>query len=361
MDNVKKYRYLQILIHVVFAILFILTPYLTSIAQNIGPGVDKFNQHKVDLESIFVQKGYLRWVIQNCILVVFFYLVYLIVAPLLLERKRNYVLYAIVCFLLSLIFIWFVYIMHSIIDAHIGHDTMRFVNRFINSFIYCFALAGLATALYLVFGFHELTRKQKLIEQKQAETELLFLRSQINPHFLFNSLNNIYSLSIQNSKMTPDAILKLSELLRFALYESSELFISLHKELNYIDNYIALQAIRLSSNVEIKYEVNVGNKSYKIHPMLLMPFIENAFKHGISYSEPCKMEIAIAQEKNVIELRVENAIFIKQNSELNKEYGIGIKNVTRRLEILYPGKYSLNKRLHDKRYSVELKLYLDEK
>jgi len=218
----------------------------------------------------------------------------------------------------------------------------------------CMLMVLLSGTIRLGLSFIKNQNEKKLLENANLNAELNFLKSQINPHFLFNTLNGIYSLAHNRSTQTEEAILKLSELMRYILYDSGTEKVELAKDIQYITNYVDLQRLRLSSRVLVNYEVK-GNLTGTIAPLLLISFIENAFKHGISYTRSSSIHISITVFEETLTLVVENPI-VENNSFVG---GVGLKNVIRRLDLLYPQKHSLdivdNGRLH----VVNLKLNLE--
>lgn len=218
----------------------------------------------------------------------------------------------------------------------------------------CVFLILFGGMIRLAFSYIKNQNEKKLLENINLNTEINFLKSQINPHFLFNTLNGIYSLAHIQSPQTETAILKLSDLMRYVLYESGTEKVELAKDIQYISNYIDLQRLRLSSKVTIQYEVKGDFQGYHIAPLLLISFIENAFKHGISYTNSSFIEIGIFVFEETLTLVVENPV-VKNNSF---EGGMGLKNARRRLELLYPGKHSLNIFNNDYLHIVNLKLNL---
>ena len=175
----------------------------------------------------------------------------------------------------------------------------------------------------------------------------------MSPHFLFNSLNSIYSLTVQHSESAPLAVVKLSELLRYMIYHANKEFVTLSEELNYIENFIELQKLRLASDMNIDFEVDVRNKSIEIEPMLLIPIIENTFKHGVSYKEPSKIVIRINDQSEQLNLYTSNRIFRKKKEESS---GVGIDNLKKRLNLRYPGLYKLQIEEQGKQYIVNFSL-----
>jgi len=217
--------------------------------------------------------------------------------------------------------------------------------------------------LLLIGGFIRLTysfirnqNEKKALENLNLNAEVNFLKSQINPHFLFNTLNSIYAQAHSRSDKTEFSILKLSELLRYVLYDSGERKVDLAKDIQYLNNYIDLQKIRLSSKVTVKYDVSGNLHGHMIAPLLLISFIENAFKHGVSYSQASVINITIRVFEKTLTLVVDNPIVERNSFDTG---GLGLKNVTRRLELLYPGKYQLDIRKDELQYSVNLKLKLE--
>lgn len=202
--------------------------------------------------------------------------------------------------------------------------------------------------------------KISLIKEKN-QMELNFLRSQIQPHFLFNTLNNIYGLVIENQKAS-QSIIKLSDLLRFSLYESSQGEISLQREISFLTDYIILEQIRHKDDrVSIEFDFdNIEEKSIKIKPLLLVNFIENAFKHGvnanINYSW---VKIILTSKKNVVHFTIENNKPQKKHP-VKQETGVGLRNVRRRLELEYPERYDLSIKETSEVYEVKLTLRINE-
>lgn len=176
------------------------------------------------------------------------------------------------------------------------------------------------------------------LEKEKLVTELTLLKEQINPHFLFNSLNNIYSLSISKSDKVTTAILKLSSILRYFLYENVGSIVYLKDEISVIKDYIELQKLRMNDKVTLSFNV-VGNPEYcKIEPFIIMPLIENTFKFGNDNINESFIDIAIIIMNNKLGLKIQNKIVYKPKAK-DQNSGIGIKNIKRRLDLLYPGKY----------------------
>jgi two-component system, LytTR family, sensor kinase len=196
------------------------------------------------------------------------------------------------------------------------------------------------------------------IDKENISTELSFLRQQINPHFLFNAINSIYSLSISQRPETSDAILKLSSILRYMLYETDKQYVSLEKEILTIKDYIELQNLRLTDKVKLNFFLKGQAGNYKIVPLVMLPLIENAFKHGVDNVNNSFIDILIEIEEGNLILTIRNKIVERKQNLESK--GIGIKNIIRRLELLYPDSYSLNSTIQGDVFKVLLKIKLEK-
>lgn len=206
--------------------------------------------------------------------------------------------------------------------------------------------------------FHKYQRQMEL-EKQNSITELALLRSQINPHFLFNTLNNINSFSANNPEKTSYAIIKLSDIMRYMLYEANGEKVLLDREIDYIKNFIALQKLRYKESDFVKFDIIGETSKLFIPPMIFLPFIENAFKHG-SISSLNAIEILLNVAENQIAFRCKNRIKKLNDTEKNQVGGLGIKNIKRRLELLFPSKHKLKIFEENNVYIVELNIQLDE-
>jgi len=196
------------------------------------------------------------------------------------------------------------------------------------------------------------------LEKEKITSELDFLKNQINPHFLFNVLNNIYIQTRIEPKKSADMILKLSDLLRYQLYECSQDKVMLKSEVDYLKNYVELQKMRLSK-IDIKFEQKGSFQGLMIYPFMFIPFLENSFKHGVSSKGVNNFIYIFVEivEKNVIFV-VKNSKIDTSNNSLKKQGGIGLKNIERRLELLYKDNYELKIEDREENYNVELKISL---
>jgi len=203
----------------------------------------------------------------------------------------------------------------------------------LNSFMDKIFLACVMIALYEYSASQKLKQREILLMKEKTEAELNFLKSQINPHFLFNTLNNIYSLAREKSDKTADVILKLSSLLRFMLYETKEKFIPISKEIQFMNTYLEIQRIRFDERLKIEFQNSVTDNQEYVLPLILLPFLENAFKHGASESTDKKfIKINLELKNNILNYSVINS-FEKNDNEESK--GIGLINFERQLKLVY--------------------------
>jgi sensor histidine kinase YesM len=192
----------------------------------------------------------------------------------------------------------------------------------------------------LKFWYEQQHNSMQLLKEKK-EAELAMLRGQINPHFLFNTLNNIYSLALKKSDLTAEALVKLSDMLDYLLYECNAEHVAINKEIQLIQNYIYLQRIRYSDRLDIQFQAEESDQ--KIPPMFLLPFIENSFKHGVGkQSKEVWIHIKLEIIEDFIHFQIENSKSAHRNIENSSTSGgIGLENVKKRLQLLYQNNYSL--------------------
>lgn len=198
---------------------------------------------------------------------------------------------------------------------------------------------------------------RKETESQRVNTELSFLKSQINPHFFFNTLNNIYSLAIIRSEKTAHAVMKLSSIMRYILTETTQDLVPLQNEVEFVNNYIELQQVRLTDKTKIIFNASGDIENKLIAPLIFIPFVENAFKYGISTKLDSTIEIKLDALENKIVFDVSNYIIPSENNMLENT-GIGINNVKRRLELMYPGKHILTHTILENHYYVHLEIQL---
>lgn len=299
----------------------------------------------------------------------FFYINYILLVPIFLLKKRK-VLY----FISVLGILYISYFVHTSILSPLdfGPDFKRLQelqelrglkgrigNRGIRSMPVVFVLMTVivSTAIRMYEEWNKNERNKKEIEAQKNLSTLEALKNQVNPHFLFNSLNSIYSLTSKKSNDAPEAVIILSELLRYMLYQTNDEFVLLKLEITYIENYIKLQRLRIAKNENVKINIRGNVSTQKIRPLLFISFIENAFKYGTDFkgSTEVKIDIGIMDE----ELQFSCVNLIGNRTKDEKSSGIGMQNTRERLQLLYPEKHWLNIKEKDNRFIVDLKLNLN--
>jgi LytS/YehU family sensor histidine kinase len=214
----------------------------------------------------------------------------------------------------------------------------------------------------MAWYMNDYSKQEKLVEEtrkKQIETELSFLKSQINPHFLFNTLNNLYSLALKKSDTAPEAILKLSVILRYLLYDSNTEEVSFDKEKEIMQAYIDLELLRLADNDQLHFSISADN-SCKVPPLLWLPVLENVFKHGTRFiSTECFVDYRFMIQNNMLTIYAKNRYKNAAPSvESDKVGGIGLSNLRKRLNILYPQKHKINIMQDEDYYVTEVQVAL---
>jgi len=286
-----------------------------------------------------------------------FYLNYLVFIPQFLDKK-HYGTYAVAIVIAIVVYGLGKYGVALVFKQYVlMHNGMllTFWVYFFDTVLASLVFLFLSTALKFSVDWFLNERIQRDLENQRLTAELAFLKSQINPHFLFNSLNSIYSLAYQRSETTPEAILKLSEIMRYMLYECNDNKVGLDKELQYLHSYIDLQKIRLGNKAFIDFKVVGKVENQQIVPLLLIAFIENAFKHGVANNPLTPIRLLIDVNEGHLHFHIQNK---KHTNNRDASGGIGLNNVRRRLNLLYPGKYNLDIQDEADTYTVELSLVL---
>jgi two-component system LytT family sensor kinase len=221
-------------------------------------------------------------------------------------------------------------------------------------------ITGISTSVTLIQKWQADKQLREALEKDKIGSELSFLKAQINPHFFFNTLNNIYALTHVDVEKSRDALHKLSRMMRYLLYDTQAGSTPLSKEVSFIVDYIELMKLRLNDTTKVTFEGPLINNDIQIAPMLFLPYIENAFKHGVSSTAASVIAIDLTIEGYALDMRVKNSIF---NTEIADNYGgIGLTNTKRRLDLLYPGKhtFSAGKTENTNEFVVHLTLILND-
>jgi len=218
------------------------------------------------------------------------------------------------------------------------------------------AMLFISTLFWIFSDSRERKQHELSLVNQNLLNEMKFLKSQMNPHFLFNALNNIYSLSMLHSIKTPEMVLKLSAMLRYVLYESEDVKVKLGKEVDYIKNFIEFQRIKIEGIPNIHVDIDRADRMQMIEPMLLIPFVENSFKHSkIEDTENGWISMSLTSDEEAIHFEVNNSI-PDTKAAVDKNSGIGIENVKRRLQYLYPDNHTIDITTDDNQYKLELKI-----
>ena len=218
-------------------------------------------------------------------------------------------------------------------------------------------VAAIAIGIRHFIRTREIKQQLKDEKAKNTEAELAWLKNQINPHFLFNTLNNISSLTQIDPDAAQDAIAQLSDLLRYAMYETNKKTVPIQGEVEFMRNYISLMELRCNDKTEVITTFDV-QQNMEIAPLLFISLIENAFKHGVSSSRPSKIDIRLLQNENELVFNCDNTNYPKDDADRSGS-GIGLENTRRRLDLMYAGRYSWEQSLEDNIYHVQIKIRIE--
>jgi len=355
MQGFKKYYKLRVIGHLIF--------WLISVAFFL------FLFYLIDRESFVIDRNtIIKAIIPVFCFAIAVYINLYILIPKFLKPK-NYIFYAFWLILTMavssvLIQLFFMYPFNYLFSPE--NEFQTFNTDLYSDYFFATAIyVGITSFLKFAkewFVLQDLNLKYEQIERKKLEAELKTLKGQVHPHFLFNSLNNIYSLSLTHPQKVPELILKLSDLMRHVIYESRENFISLSKELVFVENYLALQKIRISDNIKISYLVKGGIPEKRIAPLLFEPFIDNAFKHGLNSKNGNDYVSVLFDFRNPesLQFTIENS-YEEGFTEHTKYKGIGLENVKQRLKHLYnEDEYSLSINRNGRIFKINLRLDLKD-
>jgi two-component system LytT family sensor kinase len=295
-----------------------------------------------------------------------FYLNLLVLTPKLLYKNRlGLYLLILVCAVVASIYV------NDFLDEITGSKAafikmfkLKPIEKNSHDFYWTMMTALVLLGISTIIAFYKRLKIDQAVfeatSRDKVTTELSLLKAQINPHFFFNILHTIYALAETNPPASRDAIYTLSHMMRYVIYETKNDLTDIEKEIKFIEDYITLMRLRLTENVQIIYEKQEGMRNYEIAPMLFLPFVENAFKHGISLINPSYIYIDISQSQNKLKVEVKNSLFEDKAQYLEESNGIGVVNTKRRLDLLYPEKHTLEI-INDpnlKDYTVILTLFL---
>jgi len=244
-----------------------------------------------------------------------------------------------------------IYIFHSKREVH-------FFPMYFDNLLEQSVTIAITTALKLSKDWYRQNQRAKALETQNLHAELRLLKAQINPHFLFNTLNNLYALTLKKSDLAPETVLKLSNIMEYMIYESNETTVPLEKEIKYLKDYIDLERLRQSEKTTIRFEVDGHVNGQRIAPLLLLPFVENTFKHGANkIADKARVDIHIQVDNKHLQLIAENnKPALAQNGHAHN--GFGISNVVNRLKLVYPDRHQLDISDEPSSYTVHLNLDL---
>lgn len=304
---------------------------------------------------------YVGYVFVPVAFMVIFYINYFLLVDRLLFRKRLFrflLVNMVLVIVLTLVLDWwhefhFFEIMGHEHRVQTGPPKMMFLVRDVTMMALTVALC---VAIKMTNNWYVIENERRELEKARTEAELQNLKSQLNPHFLFNTLNNIYSLIAIDADRAQYAVHDLSRMLRHVLYEDRAPFVSLDSELDFMRSYIELMSLRLTNHVDLQVDMPEGDASLQVAPLLFITLVENAFKHGVSPTEPSFIHIAmcVLPERTVV-CHIENSDFPKHDNDRSGS-GIGLENLRKRLELLYPDRYTLDKTVENGKYIAHLEI-----
>jgi len=335
------WRYRGIIVHSLFWLMIIVILVIADFSNTGWPMV----LYKVLIDVTFY------------IVIIYFNLLYLI--PKYLSNKQ-FILYCILM-IVSVLVLTPIKIMIQFFLFNESPDFQLYVIKNQSIFFLNMFLITASSSLYSIISDWVIHQREKIeLESQTMQSELNFLRSQINPHFLFNTLNNLYALTLKKSDAAPEIVLKLSEMMRYMLYECNEKKVLLSKEVAYLQNYLDLERIRQRKNVDIKLSIEGHILQQRIAPLIFVPFVENSFKHGLnSQIDHGFVHIELKVEENSLDFKIKNSKApIVPRINHSKSGGIGLVNVRRRLNLLYPDQYKIKIWNDPNTYTVKLTLSL---
>jgi hypothetical protein len=226
---------------------------------------------------------------------------------------------------------------------------------FLNTLLISLLIAGFNTAIAVTNRWFTEEQARKEIEKEHIESKLAFLQNQVNPHFLMNTLNNIHSLIEVDQEMAQNAVLKLSEMMRYLLYESGRGTTTLKKEIEFLQSYLELMQLRVDKSIVVNLELPEIFNNVNLPPLLFIPFIENAFKHGVSYREPSALSFKLLQKDGFLEFTAVNTISsFRDNQSKDEHGGFGLENIHKRLDIIYGNRFNLDIDKSDREFKIKL-------
>jgi len=307
---------------------------------------------------------------QLIFMIVAFYVNYLVIVPRFFFQKRKIYFFGVILLFAVLLLITSQYLYNLLQLDGLKHEnvfgggiappkrTFGLHPKLVDNFYLMVVVLGFSTGMANLQRLKHNKNEQKEIEKARLNTELAFLKNQISPHFFFNSLNNIYALIAIDGDKAQKAVEKLSGLMRYLIYESDIKTVELKKEFEFMQNYIDLMQQRLSSKVQLSVNIQQDVPSVEIPPLIFIPFVENSFKHGISYRDDSFITVILKTEGNKLLFKCENSISKNTSKGTNDKGGLGIVNIKRRLNLLYGDQATLIQSEKEDVYKIELNIPL---
>lgn len=292
----------------------------------------------------------------------YFFYFFLIPNYLLKKKQGLFFLYTIYTFIISFFFI-VLSILYGLVfsEKFKLNDYTPITKGVIFIILGIYFIVFIVITITLVIHNYKSTLKSEDLKNKFLQTqlqlkeqELKFLKMQIHPHFLFNTLNTLYGFALKKSDAAPDMILKLSNLLDYILYQVDKPSVLLSDEIKHIENYIALEKMRFQESLEVDFTKELHVENIEVPPMLLLPFIENSFKHGVQINDVLKVDVFLKTSNNQLDFRVKNTA----KKHIQTKNGIGLDNIKKRLKMLFNTNYTLNTLQEENTFNVELKIPL---
>jgi two-component system, LytTR family, sensor histidine kinase AlgZ len=313
------------------------------------------------METFDWNKGVAMIGVQFSLTLIIAYINYFFLLPRFLARKNWWIYVGEFLIPFSVIIATRIVLQRFIIDGYTHQDRYFYSSSFIvQTVVVTLFIAIFIGFLRFVSDWFEFEATKKEVENEKLTAELNFLRAQVNPHFLFNTLNNLYYLAYSKSPNTTEVIAKLSQVMRYMIHDSNHGRVPLSKEIEYMENYIALERLRLNDQTTITFKVQGNVAKAEIAPLILITFLENAFKHGVTHTSAASwINILMEVEDQELTYVVENSKVNGTVGEMTDKSGIGLTNVKRRLALLYPATHTLTVEDHPDRYYIELKIKLN--
>ncbi len=261
-------------------------------------------------------------------------------------QKENLIAYLLMLIMLVLIVTPILMLCYLILYSSNYDFSTQIIDNRTSIFLRCLLVGLTSTGWKVTSDWYQLQGEKRELESQNLQSELKFLKSQINPHFFFNTLNNLYALTLKKSDLAPEIVLRLSEMMRYMLYDSNEKVVALESEINYVINYIELEKLRQSADFQINFDVEGSVTGQKIAPLMFIPFLENSFKHGLDAQiKRGFVNIKMKLNDASVQLDIENSKPPSLPTHIlkpQKSGGIGLENVKRRLKLLYPDRHHLD-------------------